>query len=114
MNSLYEFQAIENPDYEESPIIWRCYACGNTSKEKGFYTHQYWTDYGYEYDCVCNACGSDDTAEDGQGEPLHECGELGWDCWKCNKFCCSECWKWFDKREYHEEEDYICNKCNGD
>jgi len=107
--SASDFKAIDKPDYEEPPWVWRCYSCGST---EGFTTHHdEWTG---EYDVECNKCGSDYTFADGEGEPMCECGEAGWDCFKCNKFCCEECWTWFSKREYHEEEDYICNDCSGD
>ena len=105
-----EFIAIEDFNFHKQENPWKCYACGN---EIGFHTVSIWTDYGYEYDCVCDKCGSDHTFPNGEGEPLHECGECGWDCWKCNMFCCEECWEWKPKREEGEEKDYICNECLG-
>ena len=106
-----EFTTIEDFKFREPENLWKCYACGN---EIGFHTVSMWTDYGYEHDCICDKCGSDHTFANGEGEPIHECGEYGWDCWKCNMFCCEECWEWKPKREEGEEEDYICNECLGE
>lgn len=104
-------QTYQDPVEDLDPRVWKCYSCGNDSDKEGFHMSETWTDYGYEHDCICNACYSDDTAFYGEGEPSCSCGSLGWDCFDCNKFCCEECWEWKEKRELHEEESYVCNEC---
>jgi hypothetical protein len=101
------YEEMEQPGFVEPHFpIWRCYECGSTEVFSNVYGG--WTG---ELKVICLKCSSDYTFPDGEGLPVCECGEVGWDCWKCNKFCCEKCWEWFDKREYHEEEEYICNKC---
>ena len=104
--TLKEFKAIESPDFVAPPYVQRCYSCGST---ESFNT--YYDSWSGEYDVVCNKCHSDHTALDGESEPLHECGAMGWDCWDCNKFLCKECWDWHDKKNEHEEDVYICHHC---
>jgi hypothetical protein len=98
-------------DEEEYKCVWKCYSCGIDSESGTFSTHKQWTDYGYEYDCVCNTCGSDLTAEDGEGTPsCEEHDNYDWYCDKCRKTMCAECWKWFDTPD-GEPEEYICKEC---
>ena len=109
-----EVSEEEGPE-EEYKVVWRCYSCGASSDEGGtFREHKMWTDYGYEYDCICNTCESDHTAEDGESAP--ECPDCpayssDWYCDTHRKTCCSECWEWFDTPD-GEPEEYLCPKCD--
>lgn len=89
----------------EYDVVWRCYSCGTTSEKGTFRTVRTWTDYGYEYECVCNTCESDLTAEDGEGEPVCDgCGGYGWYCDECRVALCGECWQWYETPEGEPDE----------
>jgi hypothetical protein len=105
------FTIKKDEDESDARCIWKCYSCGIDSEAGGFSTVKQWTDYGYEYDCVCDTCGSEHTGEDGEGTPECDCGALDWYCDKCRKTMCQECWTWFDTPG-GEPEEYLCKKCD--
>jgi len=118
MSNLFEkitllVPAPKREDEEEYKVVWRCYSCGITSETGTFRTDKTWTDYGYEYDCVCDTCESSLTAEDGEGTPeCEDCNySYGWYCDQCLKTMCQECWKWFPTPD-GEPDEYLCPECD--
>jgi hypothetical protein len=107
------FTVVEDDD-DDGIVLWKCYSCGIDSEKGTFRTDKWWTDCGYEYDCICNTCESDNTAMDGEGAPsCDEHDNYDWYCDKCRKTMCAECWKWFDTPD-GEPEEYICAGCDVD